>query len=1088
MKLKLKPAALATLALLSGVGASAQAAESKADSAQVKNGAAIVAMQASGVATALRADDRKPYIVLLKDEPAASYQGGLTGYVATQPAAGQSFKSRAPAVQAYVNYLSASQDAVAATVPQAEVRYKYSTVLNGFAASLSDDEVASLVLNPKVASVTPDEARKLDTISTPRFLGLDTAGGVWSQSANGVALKGEDMVIGVVDGGIWPENPSVFDQVDASGAPVKSGGTLAYGPPPATFHGGCVDATGFVASRDCNNKLIGAKAFDSTFKSVGKTLHWTDFASSPRDSLGNGDLLSGHGGHGDHTASTAAGNAMNPVTMTGVVFGPGSGMAPRARIAAYKVCWTYADTAATDGSGSTNSCYVGDSVAAIDQAVADGVNAINFSISGSTTSVNDLVEQAFYRASLAGVFVATSAGNSGPGNTVAHLGPWETTVAASTHDRFLQGTITLGNAATFNGASLNTKAVPQTATIRAEDAGMNGGAANLCFSDSAAAAGAGQVLLDPAKVNGKVVICTRGNNARVDKSLAVFNAGGVGMIMADNGSGLVAEAHSVPTIMVSAADGATIKTYAQGSSPTAALSAFSIGSTPAPIMANFSSRGPNLGDANVLKPDLTAPGVDVIAQVTPPLTQTQRDALVAGTFTPDGFWLSYQGTSMASPHVAGASLLVKQAHPSWSPAAIKSALMTSAYTTLNDGLAGAQNGLLPWSQGAGHINPAKALDPGLVYDAGKADYVKYQCLVNKTAVAAADCTSFGTLDFSYNLNLPSITVGSVSGSVTVRRSVTNVGTAASTYTATASVPGFTATVTPASLTLNAGETKSFTLQLTGTTAVKNVWNFGKLTWSDATHSVVSPVQAKLGESITAPAQQTGNTASGSRLFTVQTGFAGKMGVIKAGLNDVTLSPAVTLAPKSTNQAALLTICKAGVSTANVAVYPMTIPAGALAARFALRQQDTSDAADDNDMMVLYPNGTTNGYSANDGSNEAVQITLPTAGTYKVCVVAYGGKASMTHQLSSWIVNQGDSGGKFNVVLPAQVYSAGTSTVGISWSSLPMGHRYLGAAAFTDAAGNFSTSSTTVVRVETNGGLPVTEAPTSVSDRVSDMKQ
>ncbi len=118
----------------------------------------------------------------------------------------------------------------------------------------------------------------------------------------------------------------------------------------------------------------------------------------------------------------------------------------------------------------------------------------------------------------------------------------------------------------------------------------------------------------------------------------------------------------------------------------------------------------------------------------------------------------------------------------------------------------------------------------------------------------------------------------------------------------------------------------------------------------------------------------------------------------------------------------------------------------------------------------------------------MQITLPTAGTYKVCVVAYGGKASMTHQLSSWIVNQGDSGGKFNVVLPAQVYSAGTSTVGISWSSLPMGHRYLGAAAFTDAAGNFSTSSTTVVRVETNGGLPVTEAPTSVSDRVSDMKQ
>ncbi|WP_077033161.1 S8 family serine peptidase [Pelomonas sp. KK5] len=1053
---KLTPAALAALALLSGLATGAHAA-----------------------------DDRKTYIVQLKDEPAATYPGNVSGYAATQGTTGQPFQARSVAVQAYVKYLGGLQDSVSATVPNAPVLYRYANVLNGFAAQLTDAEVALLTANAKVASVVRDEPRQLVTISTSRFLGLSTPGGVWSKMVGSAAVKGENLVIGVIDGGIWPENPAFFDQVDASGAPVKSGGTLAYDGKPASFTGGCSDANGFVASRDCNNKLIGAKAFDEGFKAQKLALHWTDFASSPRDSLGNGGTLSGHGGHGDHTASTAAGNSQNPATITGSTTAPASGVAPRARVAAYKVCWTFVDSTATDGSGATNSCWQTDSVKAIDQAVADGVNAINFSISGSTSNVNDIVEQAFYRASLAGIFVAASAGNAPTTQVgVNHISPWLTTVAASNHDRLMSATLTLGDGTSYNGASLNTQALPATAMVVADDVGQGGGAANLCFSDATEAAKSNQVLLDPAKVAGKVVVCTRGTNARTDKSLAVKNAGGVGMVMIDNGVGLIVDEHSVPSVMLNVADGATVKTYARTGGSRAAIGTFFMGSQPAPLIAGFSLRGPNAGDANVLKPDLTAPGVDIIAQVTPPLTMQQKTDLVAGTFTPPGFWASYQGTSMSSPHVAGLSLLLKQAHPDWSPAAIKSALMTTSYTTLDDKVAGALNGLLPWAQGAGHVDPGKALDPGLVYDAGKADYVRYQCLINKAGVPAADCSTYGVLDATYNLNLPSITVANIPGTVTVKRSVTNVGSAAATYTGSVSVAGFTATVAPASLTLNPGETKAYTLTLTGNGAAKNAWAYGKLSWTDGSHQVVSPVQARLGDAISAPASLTANTASGARLFSVQTGFSGKMGAIKGGMTDVTMSATMSLAPKAVSPTTLLANCKKGTATANMAVHSISVPAGALVARFQLRQEDTGSPGDDHDMLVLYPNGTTASYSGADGTNEAIQVVLPAAGTYRACVAAYAGGATMTHQLSSWVVDPAAATStKLNVLLPANSYLGGTATVGVSWSGLTMGHRYLGAAALMDAGGNFGSASTTVLRVEPNGGLPVAEAPDTRPDKL-----
>ncbi|MBT9500023.1 MAG: S8 family serine peptidase [Burkholderiaceae bacterium] len=1033
----------------------------------------------AGMSTHAIAQERRTYIVQLAGEPAASYAGGVAGYAATRPADGARFNYQNDTVQAYVTYLEGKQRTVAAIVANAPVIHNYTTVLNGMALSLTDAEVQTLRASPLVADIQADEPRQLLTTTTSTFLGLSAPGGLWSQMVGGNLNKGENVVIGIIDGGIWPENPAFADRVDGMGVPTHDlNGTQVYGAP-AGWAGGCVPGTGFNPATHCNNKLIGARYFNAGFKANQPNLHWSDFADSPRDSSAGGPAgNSGHGGHGSHTASTSGGNSLNPATVSGIAMGDASGMAPRARIAAYKVCWTFPNAAATDGTGSQNTCYSSDSVAAIDRAVADGVNVLNYSISGSQTSVADAVEQAFLRAANAGVFVAASAGNSGPGNAVAHLSPWLTTVAASTHDRFNQGDVNLGNGAKYSGASLNVTALGSSPMIRAEDAGMGGGNANLCFSSGPPA---GQVLLDPAKVAGKIVVCTRGTNARVDKSFAVAQAGGVGMVMVDNGAGLVAEAHSVPTVHINAADGALVKTYVAGANPTGAISAFYPGSVPAPVMASFSSRGPNQGDANMLKPDLTAPGVDVIAAVTADLGMADKDAVANGTLTPPAQFASYQGTSMSSPHVAGLGALLKQAHPTWSPAAIKSALMTTTMSTLNDGQAGMANGLLPWAQGAGHVVPNKATDPGLVYDNSATDWIRYQCKVNAAGVttpAPNNCATLGAIDETYNVNIPSITVGAVTGTTTVTRKVKNVGGSTATYTPTIVAPtGFTAVVAPASLTLADGATGTFTVKLTAAGAAENVWSYGSLTWSDGTHNVKIPVTARVGKAITAPALLTGTTASGTRLVTVKTGFAGKMTANKGGMKDATMGAEVALTPGALTSAGLKTACTNGNDLANVKVYNVAVPAGTIVARFALRDADVGTAGDDNDMGLLAPDGTWV-YSGNDGSNEAVEMASPAAGNYKVCVVAYGGAASMTHKLSSWVVGVGAPAG-LNVMLPGQVFAGSTATVGFAWSGLGANGRYVGGAQFKDLGG--VVQATTVVRVNT-GAAPLSEPAKDLSPK------
>lgn len=1018
----------------------------------------------AGMATAASAQEvRRSYIVQLVNAPAAAYGGEISGLAATKPAQGQRLDISAENVQAYLSYLDKKQSDVLATIDPANVTARYDVVLNGFAANLTDAEVRALKKNSGVLNIEADAMQTLHTSYTPHFIGLDAPGGLWSQ-VGGIGAAGENMIIGMIDSGVWPEDSSFADKVDADGAPTHDpSGTLVYGPPPAKWKGiGCEIKPGILAA-NCNNKLIGIRAY--TRAATANTLEFT----SGRD----GTQEAG-GGHGSHTASTVAGNVGVAASINNIPMGNMSGVAPRARIAAYKVCWAIAPGSST--------CPSSNSVSAINQAVKDGVDAINYSI-GPTTgggTFTDATAVAFLNATNAGVFVAASAGNSGPATYPAsNLGPWNATVAASTHDRTVGAVAHTGAGNDYVGASVNQTLVGTTPLITSTAAAKSG--ADLNLADLCYGAADGAVTLDPAKVTGKIVVCTRGVSARVNKSLAVAQAGGVGMILADNGAGLVAEVHSVPTIHVNAADGAAVKAYANGTADAVAslgIAQTRFGDVLAPQIAGFSSRGPNVADNNILKPDLAAPGVDIVAAYGATMTSAEVTALKNGGTTTKTGANMISGTSMASPHIAGLGLLLKQLHPTWSPAAIKSALMTTAVDTYDDGVNAAlgwsatanANGRLPWAQGAGQIVPIRAADPGLVYDANALDYARFTCGLNLGLYTAATCNAIGSIS-PQNLNLPSLTAASVLGVQTLTRTVTNVGATASTYNASATMNGFDVLVTPATLTLNPGASASFTVRLTRTTAPLDTWAYGSLTWSDGVHSVRSPLTAR-GTALAVPGTITSEATAASKIFTIGTGFAGPMTVDKGGLKAATRT---TDTATGVNTGTAATICAANNSPA-VKVRSVTIPADTLVARFQLFDAETTGGQlpggqDDLDMLVLNSAGTAVGGSLNGGSNESVTLLSPAAGNYRVCVIAYDtqGRSSTTFTMSSWVVTKTDAGGNFKVLAPGNAYVGGTASAGMSWSGLAAGARYLGAASFKV---NGTPQGMTLLEVKTNDPVPV----------------
>lgn len=968
------------------------------------------AQMPSAKATGLRAENLTPekapsdvFIVRLVDDPVVAYEGDTAGLPATKPGKGEKINPNSNAVQRYVAHLKRQHDAALNAVGAGASKvYDYYYSFNGFAAALTPGQAAKLATRPDVLSVAVEEVRYPTTDNSPTFLGLTSGGGLWEQLGDPDSA-GEDMIVGVIDTGIWPEHPSFSDQANFADRPGNSGkAARVYGPPPAEWYGAC-EAGEQWAKDDCNNKLIGARYFR---KGADHATVIPDDYKSARDK----------DGHGSHTASTAAGNYGVPASIFGVDRGTVSGMAPRARVAAYKVCWNDAG------------CYLSDIVGAIDSAVADGVDVINYSIGGgpSLLGADDIT---FLFAERAGVFVATSAGNSGPGaGTVGGPAtvPWITAVGASTQNRTFEGSVVLGNGAEYTGASV-TAGTDVLPLVDSSQAGSE-----LCFPGE----------LNSAAVAGKIVLCKRGAIARVDKSLAVYMAGGAGMVLynTNDQESMSTDNHWVPSVHINYTDGAAIKAYiagAGGSATAQVVEGDKVG-IPAPWMADFSSRGPDLAALDLIKPDVTAPGVNILAANTPnPFLGS-----------PGQLFQSIGGTSMSSPHVAGVAALLRQLHPDWSPAMVKSALMTSASQGVmkQDGVTPAD----PFDMGGGHIAPNSAADPGLVYPAGFNEYLGFLCDAGPEIFASPSRTcgileSMGVPTETTNLNLASIGIAELVGTQTVKRTVTNVGDGPATYTVSVDAPsGIDVTVEPNELTLDAGNSASFDVTFTRSTATLDEWAFGSLTWSDGAHSVRSPIAVK-PVALTAPYEVSGSGDSGSLSFDVTFGYTGDYTAAAHGLVPATETVDNVL------QDSDRTFDPTDVASGGAKVYEFDLT-GAAFFRVAIPPEAT-EADADLDVFVYNPSGDLVALSTKGGTDELVDIASPADGTWKVYVhgwFAPGGDSDYT--MYSWVV-PGTTGGSLEIVSAPSAATIGqTGTITVSWSGLSSGTKHLGAVSHSDAGG------------------------------------
>ncbi len=633
------------------------------------------------------------------------------------PAAPAAFSAAAiaaedlPQVSVIVTFDRPVSDAALEAASGGQVVHRYQEVFNGVSLVLAGDKVEAVAGLEGVTGVYLDELLQLDTEVSPGFIGAPT---LWNQ-LGGSGSAGEGTIVGVLDTGIWPEHPSYSDP-DPLGkpfpAPPVAPGSNGFGSggPRSTCDFGNTAFNPNDVPFACNNKLIGAYSFMDTYKAVIGLLP-AEFDSARDDN-----------GHGTHTSSTAAGNRGVAASIFGVSRGTVSGIAPRAHVIAYKVC-------------GDRGCFQSDSVRAVEQAILDGVDSINFSISGGGSPYTDLVEQACAVAYDNGVFVSASAGNSGPTpNTVAHRGPWTMTVGASTTNRHFLSSVSLGAS---NGDTLSLSGASVTAGISSPTAVIFPPAGQeLCLNP-----------FPPGTFSGEIVICRRGVIARVAKSFNVA-AGGAGGLLLYNPSlqGLATDNHFIPSVHLENNAGAALLDFmATHTGVTATFSDGTATTVQGDVMAAFSSRGGTGQNLGISKPDVTAPGVQILAGHTP------LPATITGGL-PGQLFQSIQGTSMSSPHVAGAGALLRDLHPDWTPGQIKSALMLTANTAhfKEDGVTPAN----PFDFGSGRIDLARAGTTGLTMDESTADYFTLQ-------------------DELWNSNYPSLYFPNLPGSMTVMRTVHN---------------------------------------------------------------------------------------------------------------------------------------------------------------------------------------------------------------------------------------------------------------------------------------------------------------------------
>ncbi|MEL6301581.1 MAG: S8 family serine peptidase [Pseudomonadota bacterium] len=1000
------------------------------------------------------------YVIQLKDRPGLSYTGGVDGFAPTAPGAGETYDANAAHVQAYTSHLVATHDSMLSDMGASSAKiYSYCHTLNGFAANLTPAQAEAMRRDPSVQSVFEDFSVDVETNDTPTFLGLnDRPGGLIAQRK----LKGEDVIIGVLDTGAIQEHPSFADTRGGTLPAmcekdnlnerrqaicdrfIERANEVVYDAPPEGWNGICQPGEGW-SEEDCNNKLIGARWYVDGFIAGRGSVVEGEFLS-PRDSSG----------HGSHTASTAGGNVVT-AELNGTPVADIQGMAPRARIAVYKVCWL--------SPGATNfSCFFSDSAAATDAAVADGVDVLNFSV-GTAASFTDQQDLAFLDATAAGVFVARSAGNSGPGFATTNAGePWVTTVGASTSDGviFAQG-VRINEPSDLAGDLAATEGVITQPLSSIDD--LTG---ELAAAEPILACGEGLTN----DLTGKIALISRGACGFVEKVENAVNAGAIGILMYTDerprtamGGDATELTQSVPGVMIENEPGvALLETLTASTVASATLSdGILIGEDrTGNIMAGFSSRGPYLVEANWIKPDITAPGVNILAAYTPELA------------TGGGQLYDYlSGTSMSGPHIAGLGALIKEARPEFSPAQIKSALMTTARQDVvkEDGETPAD----PFDFGAGHVDPNKAVSPGLTYDADLLDYIVASCgtvspLVDPATCAAieSDPESFGSTDPA-DLNLPSIGMDSIPGVKTVTRTVTAAGKYRrpgvesknrARYEAVIDAPpGFNVEVVPSHFSLRPGETATYEVTVTSDGAAPNEWSFGALTWQSPTaKDVRSPIAVNTVAFITED-EIDASGSSGTAQFDLGFGYTGEYTAQVHGLNaaGVFVTPPIVDDPDNNFGFSLS-------DPSNFALIIDDVTAGTAFRRLSVDGQ-FQGAGDDFDLYLYYcPGGscTQIASSTNAGSTESVDVLLPIPfdanvfNPYLLFIHAFdttGGEpaAAFFFDQSFGIV---DDAGNLTVDAPSEAVAGQTVPVTIEWEGLGVGpgSKFLGAISHSDANG------------------------------------
>lgn len=686
--------------------------------------------------------------------------------------------------------------------------YSYKHGFRGFSAKLTEEQAATLASRKDVVKVFKSEVRHLHTTRSWQFLGLPMSevGGIPHSSSH------HKVILGVFDTGIWPESESFND----------------YKMPriPSRWKGGCMEGENFTKAM-CNRKLIGAKYYlkgmeEQVGAMVSRSEGGTDLRSA-RDTMG----------HGSHTASTAAGRLVKNMSLRGLASGRARGGAPRARIAAYKVCWS-------------PGCFDADILAAFDEAIKDGVDVISLSL-GPDAPQNDYFMDAIsigsFHAFRRGITVVGSVGNNGPATADAtNVAPWLLTVASTSIDREFSSSVILGNGIHLQGESLALEKMKKNTEL-VYGAAM--AAPSFTSQDSSSCLNGS---LDARKVRGKVVVCRHPQDveeSKLAKSKVVQAAGGIGMVLIDELDRGMGVSFVIPAAIVGNGEGQTILSYINSTrNPTAFITPPStvIGVRPAPQVSVFSSRGPNTITPDVLKPDIAAPGLNILA-----------------AWSPLNMGINYNivsGTSMAAPHIAGVALLLKAANPTWSPAAIKSAMMTTAARRDNENkvIKSMPSGKSAnaFEIGGGQVHPRKAQNPGLVYDSDATDILNFLCgngydsdtLQLITGDHRSTCPSSALTPA--DLNYPAITLSRVSpaGTRRVTRSVTNVGIRTIVYQPHIKAPvGVEVKVVPDMLAFtHYGQTLSYVVEFKVIKA-KDDYVFGSLTWIDASrhHKVTIPL-------------------------------------------------------------------------------------------------------------------------------------------------------------------------------------------------------------------------------------------------------